>query len=184
MMYFSCTAPDKGNETFSTNNMKGTAENKTNRVSPPLSATDTIGGNIVTIQYGSPRVKGRVIWGGLVPYDTVWRTGANEATTIAFTKDVLINGQPLKKDTYALFSIPGREEWQIIFSINEKQWGAFKYKESEDALRIKVTPTALDSLVENMTFIITPDSVSLSAANVALRWEKLQVGFRFENVEE
>lgn len=156
-------------------------ENKSNRVSPSVTATDTIGGNAITINYGSPMVKGRTIWGGLVPYDTIWRTGANEATTIEFSEDVLVNGQLLKKDIYALFSIPGKEEWQIIFSLNETQWGSFKYREADDALRIKTKPMVSDTLLESLTFYILPDELNANAATIKLGWEKLEVAFSVEN---
>ncbi|MFZ1825314.1 MAG: DUF2911 domain-containing protein, partial [Chitinophagales bacterium] len=95
-----------------------TGETKENRVSPAETATATIGNNVVTINYGSPRVKDRTIWGELVPYNEVWRAGANEATTISFTQDVMINGQLLKKDTYAFFAIPTATDWTIIFNLD------------------------------------------------------------------
>ncbi|MBP7398769.1 MAG: DUF2911 domain-containing protein, partial [Chitinophagales bacterium] len=131
---------------------------KENRVSPAETATATIGENIVTINYGSPRVKDRTIWGELVPYNEVWRAGANEATTISFTQDVMINGQLLKKDTYAFFAIPTATDWTIIFNLDEKQWGAFKYNETDDALRFTVTPVMTDAFAENLTFNVSPNA--------------------------
>src|SRR5438045_9318676 len=81
------------------------------RVSPNSTLTQTVGLTDITIKYSRPGVKGRQIWGGLVPYDTIWRTGANEATTINFSDDVMINGQKLSKGTYALFTIPTKDQW-------------------------------------------------------------------------
>ena len=155
-------------------------ESKENRVSPPATATAAIGTNTITINYSSPQVKGRAIWGGLVPYGEVWRTGANEATTVEFTQNVLIEGQSLSKDVYSLFTIPGPDEWTIIFNLNETQWGAFKYDQSEDALRVNVKPVATDSLTEAMHFSILPDAAA-NAGIIQLNWEKLQVDVHFVN---
>ena len=123
----------------------------------------------VVLEYGRPKVKERVIWGGLVPYDKMWRTGANEATTIFFDKDVTIEGKKLAAGTYALFTIPGKEKWTIIFNKNAKQWGTKSYDEGQDALRIKVTPTSIEH-VEEMTFAI-------EGSKISLHWEKLAVSF-------
>jgi hypothetical protein len=144
------------------------------RVSPKAMVSQTVGLTDVTITYCRPGVKGRVIWGGLVPYDQVWRTGANEATTITFTDDVTIDGNKLPAGTYGLFTIPGKDEWTVIFSKGAKQWGAFSYKQADDALRIKVKPHA-DEFRQLMTFWFP--SVSTEAATVALSWDKLTVPF-------
>jgi hypothetical protein len=144
------------------------------RVSPKATVSQTVGLTDVTITYCRPGVKGRVIWGGLVPYDQVWRTGANEATTITFTDDVSIDGSKLPAGTYGLFTIPGKDEWTIILSKGAKQWGAFSYKQADDALRIKVKPHP-DEFRELMTFWFP--SVSTESATVALSWDKLTVPF-------
>jgi hypothetical protein len=124
----------------------------------------------IVIEYGRPKVNDREIWGGLVPYDKVWRTGADEATTISFSKDVLIEGHKLPAGKYALFTIPGKEKWTIIFNKVANQWGAFKYDESQDVLRVEVTPEA-NEMVEEMTFTISPP-------DVVLEWEQLKVPFK------
>src|SRR5215210_7455145 len=85
------------------------------RPSPNATLTQTVGVTDITIKYSRPGVKGRTIWGGLVPYDQIWRTGANEATTINFSDDVMINGQKLAKGTYAFFTIPGKDGWSLVF---------------------------------------------------------------------
>lgn len=157
--------------------------NKENRVSPPATASATIGQNVVTINYSAPSVKGRQIWGALVPFGEVWRTGANEATTITFTQDVTIQGQSLAKDTYSFFTIPGAEEWTLIFNFNETQWGSFKYDPAEDALRVQVKPVPTETLTENMAFTITPDATG-TGGTIRLNWEKLQVECAFVNVPE
>src|SRR5580765_806371 len=99
-----------------------------------------IGLTDITITYHSPLVKGRKIWGELVPYNEVWRAGANENTTISFSTNVMIEGKPLSAGTYGLHTIPTENEWTIIFSKNSTSWGSFFYDKSEDALRVMVKP--------------------------------------------
>jgi hypothetical protein len=130
----------------------------------------SIAGVAVAVEYGRPNVQGRAIWGGLVPYGQVWRTGADEATTIRFDKGVKIEGQSLAAGTYALFTIPGEKEWTVVFNKTAKQWGAFEYDAKQDALRVTVAPATGDP-VESLDFVLEGD-------RVVLRWEKLRVGFR------
>ncbi len=157
--------------------------NKENRVSPAATASATIGGNTVTVNYSSPAVKGRPIWGALVPYDQVWRTGANEATMVTFTQDVTIMGQALNKRTYALFTIPTADVWTVIFNYKETQWGAFKYDAAEDALRVSIKPEMLEESVESLTFQVISDDTN-NGGVIRLRWEKLQLDIPFNTVPE
>ena len=150
-------------------------QDKSTRPSPPATATGKIGDATVTINYSSPAVKGRKIWGELVPYGQVWRTGANEATTITFSKDVSIEGQPLKAGTYALFTIPAENEWTIVFNKTAKQWGAFKYDQAQDALRVKVKPTKSTTMNERMKIDVTPKGKN--AGVVTIMWENVAVPF-------
>lgn len=143
-------------------------DSKSERPSPPRKATGTLGDMSVEINYSSPKVKGRSIWGGLVPYGEVWRTGANEATTISFSKTALVEGKKLAAGKYSLFTIPGEEKWTVIFNSVAEQWGAYEYDKSKDALRVEVTPRAIDEHVESMEFIVADGKVTL-------RWEKLEV---------
>jgi hypothetical protein len=143
--------------------------------SPPASANAKIGTTDISVKYSSPAVKGRKIWGELVPYGQVWRTGANEATTITFSKDVTVEGQKLKAGTYALFTIPGDKEWTIVFNKTAKQWGAFKYDQGQDALRVKVKPVAAKSMNERMKIDVQPKGKS--AGVVTIMWENLAVPF-------
>ncbi|PYQ53189.1 MAG: hypothetical protein DMF59_02520 [Acidobacteria bacterium] len=147
---------------------------RTPRASQKQVVTQTVGFTDITITYSRPGVKGRQIWGGLVPYDKVWRTGANEATTIAFSDDVTINGQPLPKGTYSLHTIPGKDEWTIVFNTTANQWGSFNYDPAKDALRVKAKPHG-DEFHEWLTFEI-PD-VSPDSANIAIKWANLAVPF-------
>lgn len=139
--------------------------------SPATTTTGKVGNATITINYGAPSVKGRKIWGELVPYGKVWRTGANDATTFKIDQDVLIEGKSLPKGEYALFTIPEAKEWTIIFSKTAKQWGAYSYKQEDDALRVTVKPTASSSFTETLKFEVTGGKVSL-------KWENTEVGFK------
>jgi hypothetical protein len=144
------------------------------RVSPAASVTQELGISSVKIDYHAPAVQGRKIWGGLVPYDKVWRAGANEATTIAFSDPVKVDGKDLPAGTYGFFAIPGPEEWTLIFSRSPKQWGAFAYQPGQDALRIQARPRACPPR-EYLAYAI---QVAVPGAlRVELAWDTLAVGF-------
>ncbi|HEV8608519.1 MAG TPA: DUF2911 domain-containing protein [Thermoanaerobaculia bacterium] len=151
------------------------------QVSQGASAKQTIGLNDVTITYSRPGVKGRKIWGGLVPYSNVWRTGANAATTIQFTEDVLVEGQPLPAGTYSLHTIPGEKEWTLIFNKDANQWGSYSYDPAKDAVRVKVTPMP-GPPQEWMQFRF--EDLSINSARVVLAWENLQVPFTIKNATD
>ncbi len=121
------------------------------RASPNASASFTVGVTDVTVTYGAPSVRGREVFGELEPYGEVWRTGANEATTITFSTDVEVEDQPLAAGTYALLTIPGEDEWTVIFNRDANQWGAYNYNDSEDVLRVTVEPME-KPFVEVMAF--------------------------------
>jgi hypothetical protein len=147
------------------------------RVSPKATVTQTVGLTDVTITYSRPGVKGRTIWGELVPYDKVWRTGANEATTFQVSQDVKINGQALPAGTYSLHTIPGKTQWTVIFNKTADQWGSYDYDQTKDALRIQVTP-AQGPNQELLAFGF-PD-VQNDKATVEIAWEKVRVPFTLE----
>lgn len=147
------------------------------RVSPKAEVMQVVGFTEVRIIYSRPGVKGREIWGGLVPYNQVWRAGANEATKFIFSTDVLIEGKLLKAGSYSFFAIPGKNEWTLIFNKVADQWGAFEYNESQDALRIKVKPEK-GNMQEWLTYTIT--KTSDTSAIIRLEWEKLRVPFKVE----
>jgi hypothetical protein len=149
----------------------GTAQtDKTTRPSPPAEVMATIHGAEIQIAYSSPSVKGRVVWGDLVPYGKVWRTGANEATIFETDKEIKINGEKLVAGKYALFTIPGEDEWTIICNSVWDQWGAFKYDQTKDVLRVKAKPERSDTFNEKMKFEIKDKMI-------ILYWENLMVGF-------
>ena len=143
---------------------------KSTRPSPPMEAKGTYKGAQVAINYSSPSVKGRTVWGDLVPYGKVWRTGANEATTFETDKDLMLGDQKLPAGKYALFTIPGEKEWTWIFNSVWDQWGAYKYDESKDVLRIKSKSQGSPVYHEQMRF-------NVSAEKVSLYWENLEANF-------
>jgi Protein of unknown function (DUF2911) len=142
------------------------------RVSQRGTVSQRIGLTDITIVYHRPEVGGREIWGKTVPYGKVWRSGANENTTITVTDDVTVEGKPLPAGTYGLHTIPDKDQWTIIFSKNSTSWGSFSYDEKEDALRVTTKPHAAESF-EVLTYVF--DDVKPDSAVVALRWEKLAV---------
>jgi Protein of unknown function (DUF2911) len=146
--------------------------------SPAAIAGQTIGITDVTIHYHRPAVNKRRIWNGLVPYGTLWRTGANENTTIAFSTPVKIEGQTLPAGTYALYAIPTASQWTMIFSKFTGDWGAYNYDPSEDALRVQVTPQTTADSQERLAY--TFDDVTGNSAVASLRWEKLRVPMKIE----
>lgn len=155
-------------------------QNNLPRLSPKSFVGQTVGYTNVRIDYGSPGVKEREIWGELVPYDNVWRTGANEATTIEFDKDVFIQGKKVPSGKYSLFTIPGKKQWTVILNKVYDQWGAYKYDEKEDQLRVKVSPKT-NNFVERLRF--TMNYVDAYKASISLEWEKLKIDFDI-NTEE
>jgi hypothetical protein len=150
------------------------AQVRSPRPSPKASLMQNVGLTEITINYNRPGVKGRQIWGALVPYDKVWRTGANEATTIEFSDDVWINGNKLAKGLYSLHTIPTTGAWTVIFNSVAEQWGSYSYDAAKDALRIQVTPETADHR-EWMSFEIP--EMTTDTAKIVLRWEKVAVPF-------
>ena len=155
---------------------------ETPRPSPNATVSQTVGITHVTIDYSSPGVKGRKIWGELVPYNEIWRTGANEVTSITFDDPVKIEGNELPAGTYGIHTIPSEKEWEIIFSKDTEVDAGSQFDEKKDALRIKVTP-ADAPFTERMTFTFTNTTDTHSKVN--LTWDKLRVSFDLEtNTEE
>jgi tetratricopeptide (TPR) repeat protein len=152
--------------------------------SPPLtlpqpsqaaSVSQTVGLTEITITYHRPRVQGREIWGKLVPYGEVWRAGANENTTIAFSTPVEIEGHALPAGRYGFHTLPSAGNWQLIFSAVDSNWGSFAYDAKEDVLRVEVKPEAAP-FEEALAY--TFDDATARETTIALRWEKLRVPFK------
>ena len=134
--------------------------------SPRMEMTGSIAGANITVNYGSPSVKGRTIWGDLEPYEKVWRAGANEATRITFDKDVMVQGAHLPAGTYSFFVMPATGPWTVIFNKQAEQWGAFNYEESQDAIRVEAMPEKDLPNQEALAYYIDGN-------DLVLRWEKI-----------
>lgn len=140
-----------------------------------------IGDTHIIINYGSPGVRGRNIWGGLVGYDEVWVSGAHTATGITFERDVLIENKKIAAGMYAFFTIPGKKEWTLILNKNYNQHLADDYKESEDVLRIKVKPQILKTTVQRLSYIIEAKEGNPNG-NISLQWEKVKVSLPIKSM--
>lgn len=138
-----------------------------------------VGNNHVHIDYGSPSVRGRTIWNGLVAYGQVWVTGAHKATWIAFSEDVKINSQIIPKGKYGLFTIPDKNEWTIIINKDWDMHLADDYKPENDVIRIKASPRQNDAFTESLTYTIT--ALDNKKGRITIAWEYLTVSFEFEN---
>lgn len=154
------------------------AQINTPNASPATTIVQELGLTKITLNYSRPSVKGRKIFGSLVPYGSVWRTGANQITAVKFDNDVKVEGKMLKAGSYGLYTIPGQKTWKIIFNSDDKQWGAYAYDASKDVMSFEVPAINLPSLVENMSISFvdfTPTSTYIQIA-----WEKSAVKFKVE----
>jgi hypothetical protein len=155
---------------------------KTPRPSPDVTVTQMIGVTEIKIDYSSPGVKGRKVWGELVPFGEIWRTGANEATTITFSDPVKINGTELPAGTYGIHTIPNESEWEFIFSKDTRIDGGSTFNKEKEVLRVKSKPEE-HHFMERMTFLFA--YVTDNSASVNLLWDKLEVSFNIEtNTQE
>lgn len=143
------------------------------QITPQPSSSQTIvqgfGLGTITLTYSRPNVKGRKIFGYVEPYDKVWRTGANSATVIKFSDDVIIEGHAVAAGEYGLFSLPGESQWTIILSKKPQQWGAYSYNEADDFLRFTVKPVRLQQPVE--TFALQFENMYPTSGELHLLWE-------------
>ncbi|HWS71460.1 MAG TPA: DUF2911 domain-containing protein [Thermoanaerobaculia bacterium] len=146
-------------------------------VSQKASVAQTIGITDIDIHYHRPSVNNRKIFGGLVPYDVIWRSGANENTLISFSTPVKIEGQPLAAGKYSLFFVPGPQQWTVVVNKFTGGWGTYSYDQSEDALRVKVTPQTAE-LQEQLAY--TFDNPAASSVVAAMRWDKVRVPVKIE----
>lgn len=148
-------------------------------VSPNASVSQTIGLTQVSVTYGRPSVNDREIFGGLVPFNEVWRTGANESTAITFSDDVRIEGELVEEGTYSLYTIPGDDSWTII--INDKlSWGT-EYDENEDVLRIEVDAEESHFLEQMMIYF---DNISEDSGDLIIHWADTKVAVQIEPVND
>ena len=131
------------------------------KASPKENVTGKINTATISIDYGSPSVKGRKIWGALVPFDKIWRAGANEATTFQTDKDLIVEGEKLPAGKYSFFIIPNEKKCIIIFNKKAKQWGAYNYDQDLDQLRVEVSPKEESKSTEKLLFLVKDNTVAL-----------------------
>jgi hypothetical protein len=148
------------------------------RKSPIVISAITHGETYMKVVYGQPYKRGRDIFGGLEPFGEVWRTGANEATEITITRDIMMNGHLVEEGTYALFTIPEPDEWTIILNTQLGQWGAFNYDEDYDYLRFTRPVTETDEVVEALT--ITFDGEPQNGTSLFIAWDDTRVEIPIE----
>lgn len=177
LFVFACTNNGAGkHESASQDAVKTQSVSKdTTKKSIPSEAQKQIGNTNIKINYTAPAVKGRTIWGGLVAYNAVWVTGAHKATTIEVDKDFIAGSKTVPAGKYALFTIPGKEEWTVIINKNWNQHLADDYSETEDVARIKVKPQVQQDVTERLKYEI--ETAGEKTANISVSWEKLKVSF-------
>lgn len=140
-------------------------------------AVGTIGGDTVAIKYHSPGVRKRIIWGGLVPFDEVWVTGAHDATLLEINKPFIVAGKTISAGKYALFTIPGKKEWTVIINKHWKQHLASEYDEKDDVVRLKVKPIKVPH-TERLQYFI--EEGKNGKGRLAVAWEKIRIEFSVE----
>ena len=180
-LMFACT--DNGTGKQDGDNKKDSVQTETtatdtSKKSIPSEVSKRIGNTDIKINYYSPGVRGRVIWGGLVPYHAVWVTGAHSATSLEVGKDFKVGDKVIPAGKYAIFTIPGKEEWTVIINKNWNQHQADNYSEAEDMVRFKVKPKTTEEIAERLKYEI--DQTGENAANIIISWEKLRVPFGIE----
>lgn len=153
------------------------SQQKVLRLSQAASVAQTVGLTDITVSYHRPGVKGREIWGKLVPYDQVWRAGANEATMVSFSDDVTIAGQQLQAGAYSFFVTPRQGDWTVIFNSQPKQWGAFSYDSTKDVLKFSAKPEVIPN-EEWLSYSFS--DLSISSVKLVLRWEKIALPIMIE----
>jgi hypothetical protein len=146
-------------------------------LSPHTSAMEMIGNAHIHMDYSSPGVRGRIIFGGLVGYDTVWQAGAHNATWLETNEDLVINGDVLPKGKYGLFTIPSKEDWTIMINKNWDQHGKDEYDKIDDVIRFKVTPIISEDIKEHLEYKV--NKISETEGTISLAWEKVTISFPF-----
>jgi len=177
-----CVAALFGTFTYAQHEHHQPAQSETSKPkpkSPRQSAMAMVGDNHVHVDYGSPSVRGRQIWNGLVAYDQVWATGAHKATWIDFSQDVVINGKLVPKGKYGFFTIPGPKEWTLILSKDWDMHLADDYQPAQDMVRVQVKPEPQDELTESLTYAVVPEGKG--KGKIRMSWEKVSVSLPFQN---
>ena len=157
--------------------MKETTLSSKKKLSPHIYAMAMIGDAHIHIDYSSPSVRGRMIYGGLLAYGEVWQSGAHNATWIETNKDMTINENLLKAGKYGFFTIPNKDKWTIIFNKNWDQHGKDDYNENDDVLRFDVTPEISEEIIEQLIYQV--EKLNDEGGIISLSWEKVSVSFPF-----
>lgn len=177
LLFFNCK--EKKNESLTEQPKETiTAEPSRKVLSPHTSTMAMIGDAHIHIDYSSPGVRNRIIFGGLLAYDQVWQSGAHMATWIETSRDLIIEGEVLPAGKYGFFTIPSKDQWTIIFNSNWNQHGKDEYDEKEDVLRIKVNPIISDEVIEHLEYHI--NKTNDNEGTISLSWEKVAVQFNFK----
>ncbi len=137
-----------------------------------------IGDAHIHIDYSSPGVRNRIIFGGLLAYDMVWQAGAHNATWLETNKDLMIDGKILPAGKYGFFTIPSKDEWTIIFNSNWDQHGKDDYNEKDDVIQFKVKPMISEEVTEHLEYKV--NKVSDNEGSISLVWEKVSISFNFQ----
>lgn len=178
-----CKNNEPNNQEHNHNTTTTVNENvsKKKTLSPHTETMAMIGEAHIHIDYSSPGVRDRIIFGGLLAYDQVWQAGAHMATWIETNKDLLVEDKMLAAGKYGFFTIPSKDEWTIIFNSNWEQHGKDEYDEEDDILRLKVKPTFLDETQEHLEYVIT--KTDNASGTISLAWEKVKVTISFSVIE-
>lgn len=179
LLLVGCKEQTKKEEVHQHQEVKETQDESTKKkpLSPHTSTMVTIGDAHIHIDYSSPGVRGRIIFGGLLAYDQVWQAGAHMATWVETNQDLQIDGEILPAGKYGFFTIPSKEEWTIMFNSNWDQHGKDEYDEKEDVIRFKVKPIYLEESVEHLEYKI--NTVDDQNGSISLAWEKMKIEFPF-----
>ena len=181
LLVASCDQQNKSEKEHKHNeNVEATeAKPKKKPLSPHTSTMATIGDTHIHIDYSSPGVRGRIIFGGLLPYDMVWQAGAHMATWVETSKDLTIDGKVLPTGKYGFFTIPSKDEWTLIFNSNWDQHGKDEYDQKDDVLRFKVKPSTMENSVEHLEYAI--EAINDTHGIFSLAWETVKVSFEFSS---
>lgn len=178
---FSCKNETKKTDNYEHKNhpTKSVKENipKKKVLSPHQSTMAMIGDAHIHIDYSSPGVRGRIIFGGLVGYDQVWQAGAHMATWLETNKDLIINGVTLPKGKYGFFTIPSKGDWTVMINKNWEQHGKDEYNEKDDVIRFKITPTLSEEITEHLEYKV--NKINDKSGTISMAWEKVKLEFPF-----
>ena len=175
LITLSCSTSNNNNEGHANHAI---SDKNQNSLSPHTVAMAMVGGAHIHIDYSSPSVRNRIIFGGLLAYDEIWQSGAHNATWIETDYDLLVNGNELKKGRYGFFTIPSRGDWIVIFNKNWEQHGKDEYDQKDDVLRFKVKPIILNDIEESLKYDV--DKIDENNGLISLSWEKSKITIPFE----